>query len=58
VRTEETTLGNLTADANLAAARLHDPTVVASIKSAERGRRALSSPAPAAAKRSPTISRK
>ena len=32
VRTEETTLGNLTADANLAVARLHDPTVVASIK--------------------------
>ncbi len=32
VRTEETNIGNLSADANLAAARLIDPTVVASLK--------------------------
>ncbi|MDG2992220.1 bifunctional metallophosphatase/5'-nucleotidase [Candidatus Synechococcus calcipolaris G9] len=32
VRTQETNLGNLTADANLAAARAADPTVVVSIK--------------------------
>jgi 2',3'-cyclic-nucleotide 2'-phosphodiesterase (5'-nucleotidase family) len=32
VRTEETNLGNLSADANLATAQLVDPTVVASIK--------------------------
>ncbi len=32
VRTEETNLGNLTADANLAAAKAFDPTVVASLK--------------------------
>lgn len=32
VRTEETNLGNLTADANLYAARRFDPTVVASLK--------------------------
>ncbi len=32
VRTEETNLGNLCADANLATARLIDPTVVASLK--------------------------
>jgi alkaline phosphatase len=32
VRTEETNLGNLTADANLAAAQLIDPTTVISIK--------------------------
>ena len=32
VRTEETNLGNLTADANLAAAKAVDPTVVVSIK--------------------------
>lgn len=32
VRTEETNLGNLTADANLAAARRNDPNVVISIK--------------------------
>lgn len=32
VRTQETNLGNLTADANLAAARALDPTVVVSIK--------------------------
>lgn len=32
VRTEETNLGNLTADANLAAARRNDPSVVISLK--------------------------
>ncbi len=32
VRTEETNLGNLTADANLAAARLIDPTVAVALK--------------------------
>ncbi|MGF1476531.1 MAG: choice-of-anchor I family protein [Geminicoccaceae bacterium] len=32
VRTEETNIGNLTADANLAAAKLIDPSVVVSIK--------------------------
>jgi predicted extracellular nuclease/2',3'-cyclic-nucleotide 2'-phosphodiesterase (5'-nucleotidase family) len=32
VRSEETNLGNLTADANLAAAKVADPTVVVSIK--------------------------
>jgi 2',3'-cyclic-nucleotide 2'-phosphodiesterase (5'-nucleotidase family) len=32
VRTQETNLGNLTADANLAEAKLEDPTVVVSIK--------------------------
>ena len=34
VRTEETNLGNLTADANLDAARRFDPTVVVSLKNA------------------------
>lgn len=32
VRTEETNLGNLTADANLAAAQMYDPEVVGSLK--------------------------
>ncbi|WP_404310442.1 choice-of-anchor I family protein [Neorhodopirellula lusitana] len=43
VRTEETNLGNLTADANLAAAKQHDETVLVSIKNGGGIRSAIGS---------------